>query len=170
MKLLHLIDIKSAFSHITSWVASWSDHTRTLRKKGCMASGTFHCAHVDKSILWAVIGCWPRNGHIPACFSTGTGFVLDYSLAHWAETHFDQPYSPVHRSGWVCLESSGSWSRLHDMNTIPQALPISRRAMFITWHLRHPMPMGLKAFFELLSMCEHGPTPGSRNKKVHVQY
>ena len=40
----------------------FEEGSRTLRKERFVVSGAFHCAHVDKSNLWAVIGCWPRNG------------------------------------------------------------------------------------------------------------
>ena len=87
---------------------------------------------VQKSISWIVIGCWSRNGHTcvyvyQLIFSTGTGFVLGYRLAHWAET-FWPVGSLVHRSGWVCLSSGGSWSRPSDMD--------SRKPPFMSCMLR----------------------------------
>ena len=38
--------------------------------------------------------------------------ILTYNLSHWAETHFDQPCSPVRGSGRVCPGSGGSCSRM----------------------------------------------------------
>ena len=84
-----LVDKKSAFSRVTSWVMSWSELSRTLKMERFMVIGAFHCAHVDKSIPWTVIGCWPRNGHIGVYIYTGlffsgvTGSVLSYSLFYF---------------------------------------------------------------------------------------
>ena len=56
-----------------------------------MVTEAFHCVHVDKYIPWAVIGCWPRTGHIGVYiyiytslfFSAGAGAVLSYSLFYF---------------------------------------------------------------------------------------
>ena len=83
--------------------------------------GAFHCAHMGKFILWITIGCWSMCGHISIYIPAFTLEVLQgfycYSLANWAETHFSQPCSLMHRSGWVCLGFGGSWSKPSDMDS-----------------------------------------------------
>ena len=61
-----------------------------------MVIGAFYYVHVDKSIPWTVIGCWPRKMAILACvyiyvyiyiytrqFSNVMGSVLSYSLFYF---------------------------------------------------------------------------------------
>ena len=54
---------ESALSCITSWVISWSE-MQNRGRRDFMDIEAFHYAHVVKSILWTVIGCWHRNWYI----------------------------------------------------------------------------------------------------------
>ena len=56
---------KSVLVCATSWVRSGMQSARTLKKESYLwYIGTFHCAHVGKSIPWMEIGCWQRSVHI----------------------------------------------------------------------------------------------------------
>ena len=72
---------ESAVSCVTSWVMSWSD-MQNQGRRDFIDIGAFHYAHMVKSILWTVIGCWPCEFihwciYILACFSHVTGYVLN---------------------------------------------------------------------------------------------
>ena len=77
---------ESALSHVTNWVTSCSELSRTLRKERSYGHWVFYYAHVVKSIPWTVIDCWPRNEHIDvyiyiyilSSFSNGVGIVVSY--------------------------------------------------------------------------------------------
>ena len=55
------------------------------------------------------------------------------ALAHWAGTHFGWACFLIHSSGWVCLGSSGSWSRLSDVDSRKLAFKLTCNKTGALW-------------------------------------
>ena len=170
-------DYTTGTSYIVSWEWYWiaSDHVRLLRASPFPR-------------LWLCAGLWADMLVYKYQFqlSCGTGSVLSYNLAHWAGTHFRQPYCLIHGSGQVCLGSSGIQLRpsagkpafiSHELRRhslslrkpTPQVLTLSGGARFIAWCLRclflGECQQDSRHFWNNQTCVGYSPAPGPYKKR-----